>query len=202
MIPAHRVVLAYRLVYGSATVAGLTILAVAQTYSWTPEQDLWLARASGWAAFAALALALAATPVARALHFVRGRRTPAVQVNAYRRAFGVASAWLASMHGAWTFVVYLDASWRAVSYWPYLRAGVTALAILLALLVTSYPKWVRSLRVRLWKHLHRLAYIAAVFVFQHLLLAPFASKRLVFGLFATLVVMEALRFLPARRIHS
>ena len=106
---------------------------------------------------------------------------------------------MAAVHGAWTFFVYLDASWRAVEYWPYLRAGVAALAILLALLITSYPGLVRALRVRLWKPLHRLAYVAAILVFQHLVLAPFATKRLVFVLFGTLLVVEMLRFLPARR---
>ena len=133
------------------------------------------------------------------LHALRGRRPDAASVTAIRRAFGIVSAWLAAVHGTWAFLIYLDASWQAVAYWPYLRAGAVALAILLALLLTSFPRWVRALRIRLWKSLHRLVYVAAILVFQHLLLAPFASKRIVFALFAALVAVEALRFLPIRR---
>lgn len=184
--------------YGSFALAGAVIVGSAWTMPWAPERELWLARATGWAAVTALMLALVATPASRLLRFATSRHVPTARITTLRRSFGVASAWLAAIHGAWTFFVYLDASWSAVSYWPYLRAGVAALAILLALLATSYPRIVRGLRIRLWKPLHRLAYVAAILVFQHLLLAPLAPKRLVFGLFAALAAVQLMRFLPRR----
>jgi sulfoxide reductase heme-binding subunit YedZ len=122
--------------------------------------------------------------------------------TAWRRALGITAAGLAAVHGAVALVTYLQGQWRTVGDWPYLRAGAVALLLLLLLLLTSFPRWVARLRVKLWKPLHRLAYVAAFFVFQHLLLAPFAGERLVLGLFAALVAVELLRFLPYRAAAS
>ncbi|MDA8017003.1 MAG: ferric reductase-like transmembrane domain-containing protein [Thermoanaerobaculia bacterium] len=184
--------------YGTATAATLVIWAVDWSIPWVAERELWLSRASGWAACTALALTLSMTPLSRAFVWATARPISGAQITALRRALGISSAWLALLHGAWSFVVYLDAAWTAVSYWPYLRAGLAALVVLLVLLSTSFAGFNRRLRIRLWKPLHRLSYIAGLLVFQHLLLAPFAPKRLVLGLVALLLCIELARFLPRR----
>ena len=93
---------------------------------------------------------------------------------------------------------YLDGELYALVR-PYLRAGAAATVILAALLVTSFPPLVRSLRVRLWKELHRFAYLAALFAMQHLALAPFAPKREVFVGATVFAVCWATRFAPVGR---
>ena len=166
------------------------------TKSYDLARELWLIRATGWAAFAALLLALAMTPADRVLRRLKVRRVPSALVIAFRRSLGISSAVLALAHGALTLVTYLEDSWVALLHTPYLRAGLVALAILAALLITSFPEIVALLRVRLWRELHRLAYAAVFFAFQHLLMSPFASRRLALALLASLLLIEALRFLP------
>lgn len=181
----------------------LAILAGAALRPYPLARELWLIRASGYGALGALFLALSMTPLGRlAARAVPGRTmantVPAIW-PALRRAFGIAAAWWALAHAAVGLATYLRGSWAAVLDWPHLRAGALALAILAVLLATSFPRLVRLLRVRLWKQLHRLAYVAAIFVFQHLMLSPFAPRRLVLALFATLAAVALLRFLPPPR---
>ena len=45
--------------------------------------------------------------------------------------------------------------------------------------MTSVPRAVRALRVRLWKPLHRLSYAAAALVVLHLVLSPFVERAVV-----------------------
>jgi DMSO/TMAO reductase YedYZ heme-binding membrane subunit len=86
---------------------------------------------------------------------------------------------------------------------PYRRAGVVAALLLALLLLTSYPRVVRALRIRLWKELHRLAYVVALLVVHHLALAPFAPKRAVFVGAALFALLWSTRFLPTRpRLRS
>jgi sulfoxide reductase heme-binding subunit YedZ len=80
--------------------------------------------------------------------------------------------------------------------WPHLRAGLLALCVLVALLLSSFPSLVRLLGLRTWKELHRLAYVAALLVLQHVLLAPFAPRATVLLLFALAAGVGLLRWLP------
>lgn len=177
----------------------VTFAAVAASRSWALARELWLIRALGWAAFAALFLALAMTPAERLCRRFAAGRVRSATLLAFRRSLGISAASLALAHAALSLTTYLRGSWTATLQTPYLRAGLVALAILTALLVTSFPELVALLRVRLWRELHRLAYAAAVFVFLHLLASPFAPRRLTLLMLGGLLAVEALRFLPRPR---
>lgn len=168
--------------------------------SYSLEQEIWLLRATGYMALGALFVSLSVTPAARLGSYLRRLRghgaVSLVRWQAFRRAFGITAALCAGVHGAWAFATYLGESWTPIVTLPYLRAGLVALAILGVLLLTSFPQLLALLRVRLWKELHRLAYVAAFFVFQHLLLSPFAPRRLTLVLFAGLLLFGLLRWLP------
>ena len=165
---------------------------------WEATRMLWLARGTGWSALVALCLALSATPAGRVLcRLAPGARVSA-WVAAFRRAFGIAAASFALLHAATALGGYLRGAWAAVLSFAYLRAGLVALSILTAMLLTSFPLLVRRLRVRLWKPLHRLGYVAALLVLEHLALSPFAPRAITFALFGTLVAFGLLRLLPAR----
>ena len=51
----------------------------------------------------------------------------------------------------------------------------------------------------MFRELHRLAFVAALGVLQHLLLSTFASRELVLGLFGTTLLLGLLRWLPVAR---
>jgi sulfoxide reductase heme-binding subunit YedZ len=163
----------------------------------TVAGEVWLLSTTGYGALGALVLSLAVTPLSRLAAFL-GRPLPGAPATAGRRVLGITAAVLAAVHGLLAMATYLQWQWSTVWQWPYLRAGAVAVGILLLLLVTSFPRWVALLRLRLWKPLHRLAYVAAFLAFQHLLLAPFAGERLVLGLAGGVLVVELFRFLPPR----
>lgn len=171
----------------------------ALTLRYELSREVWLIRATGWAALAALFLALAVTPIHRARRRAAPGFVGAGALVAFRRSFGIGSAALALGHAALVFATYLRGSWAATFEHPYLRAGLTALVILAVLLVTSFPEIVALLRVKLWKELHRLSYAAAFFVLWHLLQSPFASRRLTLALFGALLSVEVLRLVPRKK---
>ena len=80
------------------------------------------------------------------------------------------------MHGGIALSVYLDFDWPALWRVTYLRSGAAAAIILTLLLATSSERCNRLLGWQLFKPLHRLAFVAPLFVFHHLLLSPFASR--------------------------
>ena len=131
-------------------------------------------RASGWIAALLLLAALAATPVAQ---LAPARWSPRVKLVALRRVFGIVAATLTLAHALVALTVYLPPEpWQAFVEVTWLRSGALATALLVPLLLTSFPPVVRALRVAAWKPLHRLAYVAAALVVHHLLLAPFAPR--------------------------
>lgn len=166
--------------------------------TWGPARALWLARGTGWSALGALMLALSATPAGRLLARLRPGQDWSSWIAAFRRAFGIAAACLALLHASTVLGGYLRGAWAAVWSFSYLRAGLVALVILTAMLATSFPPLVRRLHVRLWKPLHRLGYLAALLVLDHLLLSPFAPRAITLELFGALFAIGLLRLLPAR----
>lgn len=162
-----------------------------------PGWDLALSitRASGWLALVSLALALVATPIARLARWWT-RRAIDSDAGSLRRAFGIAAATLAIAHAAAALAGPLDGALSSIAVSPRLRAGFVALLVLIALLVTSFPSLVRRLRARLWKPLHRLAYVAAGLAFVHVVLSPYAPRAIVLALFGALVLVGLARLLP------
>lgn len=156
-------------------------------------------RASGWGATLLLLAALAITPLAR---LAPARWPPRAKLVASRRVFGIVAALSALAHALIALSVYLPpAPWQAFVEVTWLRSGALALALLVPLLLTSFPPVVRALRIAAWKPLHRLAYVAAALVVHHLLLAPFAPRAWVLALLAafSLALLARLRRPKSRR---
>lgn len=164
-----------------ASGAALAVVAVrAGLQDWMPARELSWARETGWVAFCTLLLSLSVTPLARIARRVRGAAPPgAAQL---RRALGMTAAWLGLLHALFSLSGTLAGNYAAVWSWPHLRAGLTALVVLLLLLLTSFAPVIALLRVRFFRELHRLAYVAPLLVLQHVLLAPFAPRSLALGL--------------------
>ncbi|AKF03491.1 ferric reductase-like transmembrane domain-containing protein [Sandaracinus amylolyticus] len=153
--------------------------------------ELDVLRTSGWAAALLLVATLAMTPLSRVLPRARSAR----------RALGIASAIGACAHATIATRTYLD--WRglpsAIAGVAWLRSGALALALLLPLLITSFPIATRALRIRAWKPLHRLVYAVAALVLHHVLLAPFAPRAWGIALGAAFAGLAILRVTPHRR---
>lgn len=188
---------ASRLCLAVGSALAVTFALYATSVSYVVEREIWLLQATGWTAVGSLLLSLSATPVRIALEVAFARR-PRRVLSALRRSLGMTAAWFAIGHAGIALSTYLWESWPTVTARPFLRSGLVALVILVALLTTSFPRVVRALRIRLWKPLHRLAYLAALFAFQHLLLSPFADRELVFWLFGASIVLASARFLSGR----
>lgn len=184
------------LLVGSLAVWGIVR---ATTLGYPLERDLWLARISGWTAAAALLLSLSMTPLGKLSTFLPTPRVPPALWPSLRRNLGITAAGAALVHATWSAFAFLDQSWSAIVAHPYLRAGLVTLCILVPLLLTSFPTITRGLQVWLWKPLHRLSYLAAITLLQHLLLSPFAPRKWVILIFAATLAIGLLRLLPARR---
>lgn len=156
------------------------------------DAGLLALRATGWSAALLLAAALASTPLSRL--------PPLRALARARRRLGIAASTLALGHATLALVVYLPRDvWDTLTHVTWLRSGALALALLVALLVTSFPRVVTALRVAHWKPLHRLAYVAAALVVHHLALAPFAPRAWVLALAAVLATSLVARLSGRRR---
>ncbi len=189
--------------------AGVVAAAAAVAYAesgaggWDVLYGHLLARSTGWCAIGALLLSLTCSPVHRLLRrSPKGQHHPVVTaLPRLRRALGLASAVFAAAHALISLLGPLDGALPAVVTWPFLRAGLAALAILGLLFFTSFPRVNRALRIRAFKALHRIAHGAFLLVFLHLVLGPYAPRTAVVGVAALYGVLIAGRTVPwlARR---
>ncbi|MFI5309439.1 MAG: ferric reductase-like transmembrane domain-containing protein [Polyangiales bacterium] len=191
--PLRRVVAA-RVAFAALLALGL-VAALGLREHWPVARELVLARGTGWVALAALLLSLSTTPLSRALGRLRRSSSAAPTFAITRRALGMTAAWLALAHALVALTGTLAGNFGALPGSPHLRAGLTALGVLLVLLLTSFARVVSLLRLRLWKELHRLAYPAAFLALQHVLLSPFAPRTLTLALFGTALLVTLLRLL-------
>jgi DMSO/TMAO reductase YedYZ heme-binding membrane subunit len=176
----------------SLAAIGLVILLAAQP-SWLVARELMRSRGTGWVALVALLLSLSCTPVARLAARFGYDRIRALGIA--RRALGMASAWLALLHAGLALATSLQWNFTALLHWPHLRAGLTALGLLLVLLATSFSTIVVRLRLAFFKELHRLGYVAALLAMQHMLLSPFAPRTLTLLIFGATFLLGLLHFL-------
>jgi methionine sulfoxide reductase heme-binding subunit len=79
----------------------------------------------------------------------------------------------------------------------YLIAGSTAALVLLPLALTSTTGWQRRLR-HWWKWLHRLVYVAALWVIVHYIWLVKSDTRVPYIYGAIVVVLLVLRIIPQR----
>ena len=189
---------------GALAIGALALVAIlAALDPWSAARPLQLARGSGWVACGALLIALAATPLARLVRTLSTRARSAqawvIPAPVLRRAFGMGAAWLGAAHALAALLGPLDGEPRALLQTSQLLAGASALAVLALLLLTSFERVIQALRLREWKALHRLAYVAALLVAQHVLLAPFPRRALALGLLAAVLGLLAVRALRVRR---
>lgn len=131
-------------------------------------------RFTGALALAALVLTLLATPIG---HLVGGER--GLALRGARRGLGIGSAVAALAHASLALAAYLPSwSFAPIARLPWMRHGALALALLLPLLVTSFPALQRALRVRAWSALHRLAYAAGLLGCLHSVEVPYGNPTL------------------------
>jgi sulfoxide reductase heme-binding subunit YedZ len=150
-----------------------------------------LTRGIGYVALSALVLALCVTPLASV---VRRFTSP----SRLRRAFGLAALACGVMHALFALGIVpggIFAIWRE----PALRAGALSLLILSLIGLTSFPVVVRAVRLRHWKELHRLAYVALACTLWHALLQPYAPAFWLLALAAACALLLGLRLLPRHR---
>ena len=174
------------------------VFAMAASEDYALTRELTLIRGTGYAALAALVLALAMTPAIALARRVNALAPASALFPALRRSYGLCAAGLGALHATAVLLTYLRDVPMVVFERPFFRSGLLALLVLGLLALTSFPRVVGLLRLRLWRHLHRLAYVAAALVFHHLLLSPFAPRRVAFAIFAGVLVLFALRALPRR----
>ena len=88
------------------------------------------------------------------------------KITTYRRMLGLFAFFYASVH----FCVWLildprqntiSAIWEDILKRRYITVGMLGLLVMIPLAITSTAGWVRRLKFKRWKKLHRLVYVAA-----------------------------------------
>jgi len=89
-------------------------------------------------------------------------------LNRHRRIIGVSACLYGLMHFGFHLLYEGDAQAIARSFSkPFIWVGLAGLSILVALALTSNNFSIRKLGGRIWKRLHRLAYLAAALLIYH-----------------------------------
>ena len=140
----------------------LVIPAFAGTLGANPLETLL--QRSGEIAIWTLGAVLSLTP----LRVLFPRSQIVAALNRHRRAIGVSACVYGLLH--LTAHILYEGGWdgllRSLSK-PFIWYGLAGLSILVVLAATSNQFSIRKLGGRNWKHLHRLAYIAAAILLYH-----------------------------------
>ncbi len=131
-------------------------------------------------------------------------KSPVAQaLNRHRRLVGVSAFGYAGIHfavhvlyeGGWEFIgTTLETALKK----PFQLTGLVALSILLVLAVTSLNSAIRWLGGKLWKNVHRLAYVAVALVAYHQISAKKIFPMEVVWIFGPLAALEIARFWKQR----
>jgi DMSO/TMAO reductase YedYZ heme-binding membrane subunit len=119
-----------------------------------------------------LVITLFISPLAKLTLRLFGNDSVHASARSMRRSFGLATTSVALMHTYFVYQSGFVTQAIAILTEPQWRNGVTALLVLCLLAMTSFPPITRLLRIRQWKTLHRLAYVAMVFAVLHVLVSP------------------------------
>lgn len=122
-----------------------------------------------------------------------------------RRALGVSAFYFGLLHACIAFFSQLGGfeglGFLSNKYLLAIGLSFTALLILFFMAATSFDSIIRIMHFKRWKILHRLVYIASILILIHALMlgTQFSDlsqfiPQLFFGLFAFLIVLEAIRF--------
>lgn len=148
-----------------------------------------------------LALSLAVTPAVRLLK--------SGWLIRYRRTLGLLAFFYACTHLVIYGVLDVELTWsdmvEDVAKRLYITIGMTALALMIPLAVTSTKGWIRRLGNRRWTALHRLVYVSAVLGLVHYWMSvkKDVTEPAIFGIvFAALLGWRAWRSAGGRRADS
>lgn len=127
-------------------------------------------------------------------------------LNRHRRLVGVAAFVYAALHLA-THLIYeggfelaaIPATLRTALDKPFQLTGLLAFVILLVLASTSVNAAIKWLGGKLWKNIHRLAYLAAGLAAYHQAAARKLFPMQVVWIFGPLVILEIARVWKQRR---
>lgn len=144
----------------------------------------------GFVACLLLAIVLTFTP----LIVLFPRSEIARALNRHRTLVGVSAFVYAALHFT-THLVYEGgfAILKSDVTKPFLLSGLATFTILLVLAATSPHAAVRALGGRLWKRIHRLAYVAAALAAYHQAAARKIFPVQVLWIFVPLAILELLR---------
>lgn len=118
----------------------------------------------------------------------------ALALNRHRRLVGVSAFVYAALHLA-THILY-EGGFAILAddvTKPFLLTGMIAFTLLLVLAITSFQAAVRWLGGKLWKNIHRLAYVAAALVAYHQAAARKVFPAQVLWIFVPLALLEIAR---------
>jgi sulfoxide reductase heme-binding subunit YedZ len=156
-----------------------------------PIRDVTLR--TGRTAISLLVLSLACTPAAA----VTGWKA----IRALRRLLGLYAAAYAVLHflvySGWDYQFQFNLIWLELRSNRFLQVGLAALAILIALAVTSLRPLVRRMG-RAWTWLHRLAYVAGLLAALHFYWAAKVDRRVPIVYGAIVVLLLVLRLPPVK----
>lgn len=130
-------------------------------------------------------------------------------LNRHRRLVGVAAFVYAALHVTAHFVYEGGFEWAAIPGTlktalgkPFQLTGLIAFIILLVLAATSVNGAIKWLGGKVWKNLHRLAYVAAGLAAYHQAAARKLFPLQVVWIFGPLVILEIARVWKSRRPAS
>ena len=186
-------------IYAVGALALAAVLGLGAREPWDLERTLFWTRGTAWCALVSLGLTLSVTPLGRLLARLKRssmRDAAVARLGRTRRALGITSAALGTAHATLGLVFYVRGSWHLLLDLTWLRSGLLTWAVLLALWLTSYPAFIKRARIKLWKPLHRLTYVAVALAIHHALFSPSAVRLYPLIFTGALLAVSSLRFLP------
>lgn len=120
-----------------------------------------------------------------------------VFLNRYRRALGIASFLYATLHLGCFIIkrILINGFWDGLVYFFHpgiIPAFWVAWPILIILTITSHDYFVKKMKYKRWKSLHKSVYIAQIAIMVHLILTD--HVWLMLSLFMPLMVLQYMRW--------
>jgi sulfoxide reductase heme-binding subunit YedZ len=178
---------------------------VAKDASVTADPFKYVLHHLGFVACIVLAVVLAFSP----LRVLWPKWGVAQALNRHRRLVGVAAFVYAALHlgthliyeGGFEFAA-IPATLKTALDKPFQLTGLIAFTILLVLAVTSVNSAIKWLGGKLWKNIHRLAYVAAGLAAYHQAAARKLFPMQVVWIFGPLVILEIARVWKQRQLKA
>ena len=175
---------------------------VAKDPSVTADPSKYVLHHWGFVACLVLAVVLSFSP----LRVLWPKWGVAQALNRHRRLVGVAAFVYAALHLT-THLIYeggfelaaIPATLTTALGKPFQLTGLIAFTILLVLAATSVNAAIPWLGGKLWKNIHRLAYVAAALAAYHQAAARKLFPMQVVWIFGPLVILEIARVWKSRR---